>query len=64
MTPTPSGDNVLLTMVHAIYTLSIKEFNFEESSYQWETKPIQLKLQRDSHVQHVVPASLVFLNKE
>ena len=50
MTPTPSGDNVLLTMVHAIYTFSIKEFNFEESSYQWETKPIQLKLQRDNHV--------------
>ena len=59
MAPTPSGENVLLTFENSIYTLSIKE-----SSYQWEMKPKKLSLKRWSHIQHVVPAYLVSLEKE
>ena len=59
MAPTPSGDNVLLTLENSIYTLSIKE-----SSYQWEMKPKKLSLTWTRHIQHVVPAYLVFLEEE
>ena len=59
MAPMPSGDNVLLTYENSIYTLSIKE-----STYQWEMKPKKLLVKRKNHIQHVVPAYLVFSEKE
>ena len=59
MTPTSSGDNVLLTYERRIYTLSIKE-----SSYKWKKKEKELSISRYKHVQFLVPASLPIILDE
>ena len=59
MTPTSSGDNVLLTYERRIYTLSIKE-----SSYKWKKKEKALSIIREMHVQFLVPGSLLVIKVE
>ena len=59
MTPTSSGDNVLLTYERAIYTLS-----FKEASYEWKKKGNKLSISREMHVQFLVPASLPIILDE
>ena len=54
MSPTPDGENVLLTYNVMIYTLTITG-----SSFQWKTLSWCISLQRSSHVQFLVPASLI-----
>ena len=54
MSPTPAGDNVLLTYENKIYTLSISG-----SSYVWLEKPQQLSISRQYHLQLTLPASLI-----
>ena len=54
MSPTPAGDNVLLTYENKIYTLSISG-----ASYLWLEKPQQLSISRKNHVQLTLPASLI-----
>ena len=59
MSPTSSGDNVLLTYERTIYTLSIKG-----SSYQWKKKEKELSIYRKEHVQFLVPALLLIIEDE
>ena len=54
MSPTPAGDNVLLTYLNKIYTLSISK-----SSYVWLEKPQQLSIARKWHLQFTLSASLI-----
>ena len=54
LSPTPAGDNVLLTYENKIYTLSISG-----SSYEWLEKPQQLSIYRQRHIQFTLPASLI-----
>ena len=54
MSPTPAGDNILLTNENKIYTLSISG-----SSYVWLEKPQQLSNHHISHLQITLPASLI-----
>ena len=63
MSPSPNGDNVLLTMYYVkmypethtpIYTLT-----HSGSTYEWIITPQSLKIQRRNHVQFTVPAYML-----
>ena len=53
MSPTASGDNVILTFENSIYTLEATN-----STYQWMKKKEQLSISRRHHVQLTVPSTL------
>ena len=54
MSPTANGDNVILTYKRSIYTLKING-----SKYEWEKLPNKLSIDRQTHVQALVPASTI-----
>ena len=54
MTPTPKGDNVLLTYETSVYTLENKG-----SKYEWTKLPHDLSISRGYHVQALVPAATI-----
>ena len=54
MSPTASGDNVILTLYNSIYTLEVSG-----STYQWIKKSQQLSISRRNHVQLTVPSTLI-----
>ena len=53
MSPTASGDNVILTFRNSIYTLEATN-----STYQWMKKKEQLSISRLNHIQLTVPSTL------
>ena len=54
MSPTASGDNVILTFDKSIYTLEVSG-----STYQWIKKSQQLSNWWSFHVQLTVPSTLI-----
>jgi len=54
MTPTAKGDNVLLTFKKSMYTLSRSG-----SSFQWIKKEEDLSIDREGHLQFLVPSYLI-----
>ena len=57
MTPTPKGDSVILTRFTEIYTLSIKE-----SNYEWIQSQYDMSIKRNNYVEALVPASTIQCN--
>ena len=54
MTPTPNGDNVILTYQTSIYTL--KQIG---SQYKWIKPSSKLSISREDHVQLLVAGSTI-----
>ena len=54
MSPTASGDNVILTFKKSIYTLEASG-----SAYQWLKKTQKLSISLKDHIQLTVPSALI-----